>query len=76
MLLTFTLFIVKEIKCDTLIVHGDCDSVVPIEESYDLAKIVGTQVKVINGADHGYNEPDQYSEMKRLIIDFIKDKKN
>jgi hypothetical protein len=36
-----------------------------------LAEVVGTDVKVVKNADHGYSEPEQYAEVKRLLGDFI-----
>ena len=58
-----------------LIVHGDSDSYVPFEQSHLLSKALGKtlkeKVKIIKGADHGYNEPAQYSEMKNLVKDFL-----
>lgn len=65
----------KRITCPVLIVHGDSDSYVPFEQSHLLSKALGKtlkeKVKIIKGADHGYNEPAQYSEMKNLVKDFL-----
>jgi dipeptidyl aminopeptidase/acylaminoacyl peptidase len=61
----------KNIKCPTKIVHGDEDTCVPIFHSNDLAKVVGTEVKVINGAGHAYSGPGQYQEMKKLFFNFF-----
>lgn len=69
-----TLEMAKNITCPVLIVHGDSDSVVPITESYGLAKIVSTEVKVVKGANHDYADPVQYTEMKHLITDFLIEK--
>jgi len=62
------------IACPILIVHGEDDTVVPIRQSQNLAKIIKTEVNVIKGANHNYTNPTQYSEMKRLIIDFFVEK--
>jgi dipeptidyl aminopeptidase/acylaminoacyl peptidase len=69
-----TLHAAKNIACPVLIVHGDNDECVPIKQSYNLAKIANTEVRVVKGADHGYNTPAQYAEMKKLMVDFIKEK--
>lgn len=61
----------EKIKCPTLIVHGDADTCVPIDHSYDLARAIGTDVKAIKGAGHAYSGPGQYHEMKRLFFDFF-----
>ena len=66
-----TLDLATKINCPTFIIHGASDSVVPIKQSRDLAKILGTKVKVIEGAGHGYNGPGQYQQMKQEIIDFL-----
>ena len=61
----------RNISCPTLIVHGDSDTYVPISQSFALARVLGKDVKIVKGADHDYSEPGQYSEMKKLIKDFI-----
>ena len=70
-----TLADAKKIRCPVLIVHGDSDSYVPIEQSYLLSKALGKtlreKVKIIKGADHGYETPEQHTEMKALIKDFL-----
>jgi uncharacterized protein len=59
------------ITCPVLMIHGDSDTVVPIKQSQDLAKIVKTEVNVVKGANHGYATTKQYNEMKKLITDFL-----
>ena len=66
-----TLESAKQIKCPVLIVHGSKDTYVPIKQSRDLAKILNTEVNIVSGADHGYETPKQYLEMKQLIIEFV-----
>jgi pimeloyl-ACP methyl ester carboxylesterase len=61
----------KKIKCPTLIVHGDADTCVPIEQSQALAEALGTEIKVIAGAGHAYSGPGQYEEAKSLFFDFF-----
>lgn len=74
-LLTYDTFeIAKNVACPLLIVHGGSDTVVPIKQSRDLARIVNTEVHVVKGANHDYADPAQYSEMKRLITDFLVEK--
>ncbi|MCA9459984.1 MAG: alpha/beta hydrolase, partial [Nanoarchaeota archaeon] len=64
----------RKITCPSLIVHGSNDSVVPIKQSFELAKIINTNVKVVDGANHDYGSNSQYNEMKKLIVDFFKEK--
>ena len=64
--------IAKNIISKTLIIHGDCDNVVPIKQSYELAKIINTKVKEIKGANHNYETKLQKNELKKVIINFLK----
>ncbi|MFH1359224.1 MAG: alpha/beta fold hydrolase [archaeon] len=66
-----TLRMAKGLACPILIVHGDSDTVVPIKQSRNLAKIVETEIRVVKGANHDYASPEQYKEMKGLLIDFL-----
>jgi len=66
-----TLEMAKDITSPVLIVHGGSDSVVPIKQSKDLARIVNTEVKVVEGANHDYASPSQRNEVKNLITDFL-----
>jgi pimeloyl-ACP methyl ester carboxylesterase len=61
----------RNIICPTLIVHGENDTYVPISQSQELAEVLGVKVNVIQGADHGYAEPEQHNEVKGLIRDFL-----
>ncbi|HLD05564.1 MAG TPA: alpha/beta fold hydrolase [Candidatus Nanoarchaeia archaeon] len=61
----------KNIHCPTLIMHGDQDTVVPISQSQTLARLLNTPLHVVHGADHNYVNPEQYNEMKKVLIDFI-----
>ncbi|MDO8740329.1 MAG: YqiA/YcfP family alpha/beta fold hydrolase [Candidatus Woesearchaeota archaeon] len=74
-LITYDTFkMAKNITCPVLIVHGGSDSVVPISESHNFARIVNTKVNVVEGANHDYANPSQYKEMKKLITDFFVEK--
>ncbi len=74
-LLTYDTFkIAKKIACPVLIIHGGSDTIVPIKQSQNLAKIVNTEVNVVEGANHNYADPTQYSEMKSLVTDFFIEK--
>jgi len=69
-----TLDMAQLISCPTLIVHGTRDSVVPISHSKIFAEITNAKLKTIKGADHGYRDPKEFRFMKKLIVDFFKDK--
>lgn len=49
----------RQLTCDSLILHGDADSVVPFESSLRFAKTNDRcQLIAIEGTDHGFGEPD------------------
>ena len=49
----------RRLKCDTLIIHGDADSIVPFSSSERFAQMYG-RCKLINipGTDHGFGVGD------------------
>lgn len=62
----------KRIKIPTLIVHGDKDESVPVEQSRKTASIMrNCKLKVIKGADHRYSKPEHRERMLDLISKFI-----
>jgi len=69
-----TLDIAQLISCPILIVHGTRDSVVPLSHSQILKQITNAKLKTVKWADHDYADPKQFLSMKKLIIDFFKEK--
>ncbi|MFH0836527.1 MAG: alpha/beta hydrolase [Candidatus Aenigmatarchaeota archaeon] len=62
----------KNITIPVLIVHGDCDKTVPIEQSIKASKIIPNCVlETIQGADHLYTNPEHYEKRIALITNFI-----
>jgi len=62
----------KKIKIPTLIVHGNKDDAVPIEQSKKTASLMDNcRLEVIEGADHGYSNDEHFDEMLDLISKFI-----
>jgi len=62
----------KNIKISTLIVHGNKDDSVPIEQSKRTASLMeNCRLEVIEGADHGYSNEEHFKEMLDLISEFI-----
>ncbi|NIM91155.1 MAG: alpha/beta fold hydrolase [Candidatus Aminicenantes bacterium] len=62
----------KNIKIPTLIVHGDKDDSVPIQQSRRTASLMGNcRLEVIEGADHGYSIEEHFQKMLDLISRFI-----
>jgi len=66
---------IKKIKTPTLIVHGDEDKTVPLEQSRECARMMeDCRLEVIKGADHTYTQPGHFEKMLTAIADFITDR--
>ncbi len=64
-----------KIKAQTLIVHGDNDKSVPIEQSIKTAKLIPNgELKIVKGADHRYTNSTYFEQMLHYISDFIIEK--
>jgi pimeloyl-ACP methyl ester carboxylesterase len=62
----------KKIKIPTLIVHGDKDETVPIEQSMKTSSLIdGCQLETIQGADHIYSNPLYFEKALSLIAQFV-----
>ncbi len=67
----------KEIKIPTLIVHGDKDESVPIEQSKKTANLIeDCKLEVVKGADHRYSNPKDFEKMLSLISGFLLENQN
>jgi len=63
---------VKKITVPTLIVHGDEDKSVSIEESKKSATLMkDCTLEIIPGADHRFSKKEDFERMITLIVDFI-----
>ncbi len=61
-----------KITIPTLIVHGDKDKNVPLEQSKKLAKIIkNSKLEIIKGADHFFSKPEEFDKAHRLIVEFV-----
>jgi pimeloyl-ACP methyl ester carboxylesterase len=73
----------KSLNCETLIVHGDADSIVPYSSSEQFVKL-NTRARLVNihGTDHGFGVKDdedltsaetkaKHLEVYRLVRDFF-----
>ncbi len=64
-----------KIKIPTLIVHGSNDEVVPIGQSKKTANLIeNCKLRVIQGGDHRYSNPEHFEKMVNLISEFIIEK--
>lgn len=62
----------KKIKVPTLIVHGDKDESVPVEQSIKTAEIIeNCKLEIIKGADHQCSVPKNRQRMLNLISGFV-----
>ena len=62
----------QNIKIPTLIVHGDEDETVPIEQSKKTASLIrNCRLEIIEGGDHTYSQSEHFEKMLVLISDFI-----
>jgi len=62
----------QKIKIPALIVHGDEDETVPIEQSKRTANLIeNCRLEIIEGGDHTYSNSEHFEKMLDLISDFI-----
>ncbi|MBI3413338.1 MAG: alpha/beta fold hydrolase [Candidatus Aenigmarchaeota archaeon] len=62
----------KNIKIPTLIIHGDKDDVVPIEQSIRLSKIISNcKLEIIRGADHNFTDENDFIRTLESTANFI-----
>ncbi len=60
------------IKVPTLIIHGDTDASVPVEQSKKISKLIpNCKLVLIHGANHRYTEGDHAEQMLKAMEDFI-----
>ncbi len=64
---------IEKFKGSVLIIHGDKDEVVPVEQAYEYKKVLGDRayLGIIKGADHTYNTKAWEEEVMDLSISFL-----
>ncbi len=61
-----------QITAPTLIIHGDQDVIIPVENAYVLQeRIPGAQLHIVKGAGHGYPAQDPVG-VHQLVTDFFR----
>jgi pimeloyl-ACP methyl ester carboxylesterase len=61
-----------EIKSPTLVLSGDADIIVPVQNSRNLAaKIPGAQLQIIEGGSHTFFI-EQAQQFNKIVADFLK----
>ncbi len=65
----------EKIKCPVLVIHGDRDSSVPMEQSEELIKHLKSsdRFEIIKGADHCYYENNTLPIATQLMINWFKE---
>ena len=60
----------RKITCPALILHGDADDVVPVEEAYELHECLTSpkRLSILQGADHRLSNPEM---MRRTISEAL-----
>ena len=65
----------KEVKCKTLIMHGDEDEVIPLSSSLYAYNNINTKhkyYKVIKGVKHRFLISDKKADINKYILSFLK----
>ncbi|XP_027333852.1 uncharacterized protein LOC113848500 [Abrus precatorius] len=59
-------------ECRVLTVHGSSDTVIPVEDASEFAKIIPDhKLHIIEGADHSYT--NHQDELASVVVNFIKE---
>ena len=62
----------ERISIPTLIVHGNRDETVPVEQSIKASQLINNcRLEILDGADHVYSHPQDFQKMLQLISDFV-----
>lgn len=63
----------REIACPVLILHGDADDTVPVEEAHELyAQLKGAKkISIFKGADHRLSDPEHLTTALEESIDWL-----
>jgi len=63
----------NDIKIPTLIIHGTKDTKVPYEDSVKYVENLSKgELKIIEGAEHGFHEVWEYKIAEKVTVDFFK----
>lgn len=64
----------RNIKIPVLVVHGNSDKNVPIEQSRRLCSLLSNRkFKIIKGADHSFSKEEHYKEALDLFVKWFKE---
>ncbi len=64
--------VAPKIKVPTLIVHGDKDITVPIQQSLKISKLIpNCKLIIVKDADHTYSNMNHFKQMVKTVTEFI-----
>ncbi|KAI5415189.1 hypothetical protein KIW84_040586 [Lathyrus oleraceus] len=59
-------------ECRFLTIHGDADTIIPVGDAFEFAKILPNhKLHIVEGADHVYT--DHLAELASIVVDFMKE---
>jgi carboxymethylenebutenolidase len=63
--------------CPVLILHGENDQTVPVEEAYNLQKLlekkkISYEVKIYPGVGHGFEDPALWQDAGKRSLEFLR----
>ena len=63
----------KKVRCPALILHGDADAVVPVEEAHELyGCLTGSKrLSILLGADHRWSEPTMMRRAMAQALEWL-----
>lgn len=63
----------ERISIPTLIIHGDQDETVPVNQSQKASRLIkDCRLEIIEGGDHRYTKPEDFEKVLGLISEFIR----
>ena len=64
----------KKIHCPLLIIHGNHDEIVPVDDAYALYSHANEpkRLEVIEGAKHAFDNPEHRNTVIRLSLEWFK----
>ncbi len=63
----------SQVHCPTLVIHGDRDETVPVEEGRELFSLLpgAKKLAVIQGGDHRFSQPDHLQKILNDAVDWL-----
>lgn len=70
--------VVAALRIPLLVVHGDSDEIVPVQEAYRAHEVnsANTKLAVIPQADHMFSRPEHRQQVSKLVVEWFKEQRN